>query len=312
MTPSRYSHPSYQLRSPIPAPFCSHCGRSSSKAATPNTGAARRRSPPRCTAKKPRHYLALRLFRGPPRRRRAGAALPCGSRAEPRTAEGTNAEGGSAQRRSSRCGHCQPCATNRRPAVFFSSRYFVTGKRIRYSPRSTTPHSSEPWGNGNAEGSAQKAIPTRLSSPSAGRPHGAALRNAAAGSAERRAQSTERELRQPRPRQPPHRPRAVSLTAMAISRPPRGRRSAPPASLRALSARSNPTRGHRRSGGAAPRSASRPGPSRRARPPASAPREPRAAVLPSLTAVEPFFTASWAYSTWKRCPSGEKTVMARS
>lgn len=32
----------------------------------------------------------------------------------------------------------------------------------------------------------------------------------------------------------------------------------------------------------------------------------------SLTAVDPFFTASWAYSTWKRCPSGEKTVIARS
>lgn len=30
------------------------------------------------------------------------------------------------------------------------------------------------------------------------------------------------------------------------------------------------------------------------------------------TAVVPFFTASKAYSTWKRCPSGEKTVMARS
>lgn len=32
----------------------------------------------------------------------------------------------------------------------------------------------------------------------------------------------------------------------------------------------------------------------------------------ALTAVEPFFTASCAYSTWKRCPSGEKTVIARS
>lgn len=32
----------------------------------------------------------------------------------------------------------------------------------------------------------------------------------------------------------------------------------------------------------------------------------------SLTAVDPFFTASCAYSTWKRCPSGEKTVIARS
>ena len=31
-----------------------------------------------------------------------------------------------------------------------------------------------------------------------------------------------------------------------------------------------------------------------------------------LTAVEPFFTASWAYSTWKRCPSGEKMVIALS
>ena len=28
--------------------------------------------------------------------------------------------------------------------------------------------------------------------------------------------------------------------------------------------------------------------------------------------MDPFFTASWAYSTWKRCPSGEKTVIARS
>lgn len=78
MTPSRYSHPSYQLRSPIPAPFCSHCGRSSSKAATPNTGAARRRSPPRCTAKKPRHYLALRLVT---EGRRAAAGLEQLSRA---------------------------------------------------------------------------------------------------------------------------------------------------------------------------------------------------------------------------------------
>lgn len=32
----------------------------------------------------------------------------------------------------------------------------------------------------------------------------------------------------------------------------------------------------------------------------------------SLTTVDPFFTASWAYSTWSRCPSGEKTVIARS
>lgn len=31
-----------------------------------------------------------------------------------------------------------------------------------------------------------------------------------------------------------------------------------------------------------------------------------------LTAVEPFFTASWAYSTWNKCPSGENTVIARS
>lgn len=30
------------------------------------------------------------------------------------------------------------------------------------------------------------------------------------------------------------------------------------------------------------------------------------------TAVEPFFTASWAYSTWNKCPSGENTVIARS
>ena len=30
------------------------------------------------------------------------------------------------------------------------------------------------------------------------------------------------------------------------------------------------------------------------------------------TAVDPFFTASCAYSTWKRCPSGEKTVSALS
>lgn len=29
-------------------------------------------------------------------------------------------------------------------------------------------------------------------------------------------------------------------------------------------------------------------------------------------AVVPLFTASRAYSTWKRCPSGEKTVIARS
>lgn len=31
-----------------------------------------------------------------------------------------------------------------------------------------------------------------------------------------------------------------------------------------------------------------------------------------LTAQVPFLTASSAYSTWKRCPSGEKTVRARS
>ena len=30
------------------------------------------------------------------------------------------------------------------------------------------------------------------------------------------------------------------------------------------------------------------------------------------TAVDPFLTASWAYSTWKRCPSGENTVIALS
>lgn len=30
------------------------------------------------------------------------------------------------------------------------------------------------------------------------------------------------------------------------------------------------------------------------------------------TAVEPFLTASWAYSTWSRWPSGEKTVIALS
>lgn len=30
------------------------------------------------------------------------------------------------------------------------------------------------------------------------------------------------------------------------------------------------------------------------------------------TAVEPFFTASCAYSTWKRCPSGENIVIALS
>lgn len=30
------------------------------------------------------------------------------------------------------------------------------------------------------------------------------------------------------------------------------------------------------------------------------------------TAVEPFFTASCAYSTWNRCPSGENTVIALS
>lgn len=31
-----------------------------------------------------------------------------------------------------------------------------------------------------------------------------------------------------------------------------------------------------------------------------------------ITAVDPFLTASWAYSTWKRWPSGEKTVIALS
>ena len=31
-----------------------------------------------------------------------------------------------------------------------------------------------------------------------------------------------------------------------------------------------------------------------------------------ITAVDPFFTASCAYSTWNRCPSGENTVIARS
>lgn len=48
--------------------------------------------------------------------------------------------------------------------------------------------------------------------------------------------------------------------------------------------------------------------------PAPAPRSarPAAQASGSLTAVEPFLTASCAYSTWKRWPSGEKTVMARS
>jgi len=32
----------------------------------------------------------------------------------------------------------------------------------------------------------------------------------------------------------------------------------------------------------------------------------------SHTAVAPFFTASWAYSTWNKWPSGEKTVIALS
>lgn len=45
-------------------------------------------------------------------------------------------------------------------------------------------------------------------------------------------------------------------------------------------------------------------------PPASG--RPHPARGSPLTAVEPFFTASCAYSTWKRWPSGEKTVMARS
>lgn len=49
-----------------------------------------------------------------------------------------------------------------------------------------------------------------------------------------------------------------------------------------------------------------PGP-RRFRPP-----QPGPGVGSLLTAVDPFFTASCAYSTWKRWPSGEKTVMARS
>lgn len=42
------------------------------------------------------------------------------------------------------------------------------------------------------------------------------------------------------------------------------------------------------------------------------PPSPARAQSSPLTAVEPFFTASCAYSTWKRWPSGEKTVMARS
>ena len=32
----------------------------------------------------------------------------------------------------------------------------------------------------------------------------------------------------------------------------------------------------------------------------------------TLTTVDPFLTASWAYSTWKMCPSGEKMVNAVS
>ena len=40
--------------------------------------------------------------------------------------------------------------------------------------------------------------------------------------------------------------------------------------------------------------------------------KPFLAKVIQLTAVEPFLTASCAYSTWKRWPSGEKTVIARS
>ena len=35
-------------------------------------------------------------------------------------------------------------------------------------------------------------------------------------------------------------------------------------------------------------------------------------LVTSPTAHKPFLTASMAYSTWKRCPLGEKTVMAVS
>lgn len=41
-------------------------------------------------------------------------------------------------------------------------------------------------------------------------------------------------------------------------------------------------------------------------------RETRLDEISDRTAVEPFFTASWAYSTCSKCPSGENTVMALS